>query len=239
MKAARRAARITIRRMDSDQLAPRWLWQIARWGFIAALVSVSALALGLSLGLAYPPRAGPLLWQDDFKVDSTRWEFSAPTGGALAPRQGALAAEFTTPDQLVLGLTAGPAGDFTLEIAGTQTAGESGAVYGLVFGWQDEAHYNAVLVNSNGYAEAYRQDGPERQQWFAWQQWPHILVQPESNRVRVDVRAARVIVRINDERLVEAAANGAPARGRLGVLARSIGPGEVVFSWVRVWGASP
>jgi len=46
MKAARRAARITIRRMDSDQLAPRWLWQIARWGFIAALVSVSALALG-------------------------------------------------------------------------------------------------------------------------------------------------------------------------------------------------
>src|SRR3989304_6829700 len=98
MNAARRAARITIRRMDSDQLAPRWLWQIARWGFIAALVSVSALALGLSLGLADPPRAGPLLWQGDFKVDSTRWEFSAPTRGALAPPQGAPAPQLTTPD---------------------------------------------------------------------------------------------------------------------------------------------
>ena len=224
--------------MKPDQAAPLWLWQLARWGFLASLLGVAALAFSLYLGLAAPPRAGPLRWQDDFKGDVTRWEFVTPSGGGLAPHAGALLAEFTAPGQAAFGLTPGPAGEFTLEIAGTQTEGESGAAYGLVFGWQDEAHYSAALVNGNGYAEAYRQDGAGQEQWFVWQQWPHILVPPESNRVRVDARGTRITVRVNDELLVEAELAAGAAPGRVGVIARSIGPAKVVFSWVRLWEAS-
>ena len=113
-------------------------------------------------------------------------------------------------------------------------AGEPAAAYGLVFDWEDEAHYSAVLVNGNGYATAFRQEGGQKTEWFVWQQWPHILVPPESNRVRVDLRGGRLSVRINDERLVEV--EYPSPGGRAGLLARSTGPGVVIFSWARLWG---
>jgi len=116
---------------------------------------------------------------------------------------------------------------------------EGPAAYGLVFGWQDDAHYSAVLVNGNGYAEAYTQAGPQRAAWLAWQQWPHILYGVESNRVRVDVRAegagTAVTARVNDEVLATTTLAG--SAGQVGVLARGPGPARVVFSWVRLWGA--
>ena len=220
--------------MYSDQRVPGWLWQTATLGFVIALVGVTGLAGALSLGLADPPRAGPFRWQDDFKSETGRWEFSAPVGGNVNPSGGALLVEFSASnsDQLALALTAGPEDDFTLEVAGAQTGGESGAEYGLVFAWQDATHYSAVLVNGNGYAEAYRLEGTQRSDWFKWQQWPNILVGTASNRVRVDVSGTRIVARINDEFLVEATTQ---AQGRIGLFARSARPAQVVFSWVRLW----
>ena len=224
--------------MQSHQPVPLWLWRGAAWGLGLTLIAIIALAGALSLGLADPPRAGPLLWQDDFKGDVARWELSAPQGGGLAPREGALLAEFRTaaPDQLALGLTRRPDGDFTLEAACVQVAGDAGlqaaAACGLVFGWRGEANYSAVLVNGNGYAQVYGLKDGERTDWFEWQQWPHVLVGTASNRLRVDVRGEEATVRINDERLVQITAD---AGGRIGLLARSSGPSRVVFSWVDVW----
>ena len=218
--------------MLSEQPAPDWLRRLIIWGFEVLLVAVIGLAAALALGAADPPRAGPLLWMDDFKTDSARWEFLA-WGGALSPRQGALVAELS-PHQLVAGVTARPAGDFTLEIAGAQTTGQLGAKYGLLLGWRDATHYSAVLVNGNGYVEAYLLDGAERHDWFTWQQWPNLLVGTESNRVRADVRGRQVRVRINDEFLLEVTAE---TDGGMGVIATdSLAPSQVVFSWVKVWG---
>ena len=220
--------------MTSEQSVPRWLWRTATWSFVTVLIGVAGLAGGLSLGLADPPRAGPFRWQDDFKSETGRWEFLALKGGSLNPHVGALLVEFSSlnTDQLALALTARPEDDFTLEVAGAQTGGESGVEYGLVFAWQDATHYSAVLINKNGYAEAYRLENGERSDWFKWQQWPNILVGTVSNRVRVDVRGARIIAWINDELLVEATTH---AEGRIGLLAHSTGPAQVVFSWARLW----
>lgn len=235
------------RPMDARPPAPLWLWRLATWGFGVALVGVIGLAWGLSRGWADPPRAGPPLWAENFQGDLTRWEFITLNGATLGPSEGTLLAEFAAPDQAALGLAPSPIGDFTLEVAGMQTAGDSAAAYGLVFAWRDEAHYSAVLVNGNGYAEAYRQEGAERVEWFEWQQWPNILVGTESNRVRVDVLGRQIIARVNDEVLVEATTDAA---GRMGVLARSpsavlrkaplggradVSPGRVAFSWVQMW----
>lgn len=223
--------------MSSAPPVPRWLWRTVSWGLGAALLGVAVLATALFFGLADPPRAGPLLWQEDFKADLNRWQFVTSDGATLAAQDGALAATFTAPDQLAFAVTEAPTGDFTLEVAATQTAGESGSVrYGLVFDWQDEANYSAVLVNGNGYSEAYRQAGGVRAEWFPFAQWPHLLYGAEANRVRVDVRGASLSVRINDELLLEREVAGRSAP-KLGVLARSVGPGRAVFSWVKVWAA--
>lgn len=198
------------------------------------LLGVAGLAGALSRGLADPPRAGPFRWQDDFKSESGRWEFLAPPGGSLDPNVGALLMEFSASDseQVALALTARPEDDFTLEVAGAQISGEIGAEYGLVFAWQDAAHYSAVLINGNGYAEAYRREGEARHDWFKWQQWPNILVGTESNRMRLDVRGTRIVVRVNDEFLVETTTQ---VEGRMGLFARSADPARVVFSWARLW----
>jgi hypothetical protein len=219
--------------MRTAQPAPLWLWRSAAWAFGAALLGVAGLAAALALGLADPPRAGPLVWSDDFQAGLGRWAFDGNPVGSLVPDPGGLLAEFSAPGQWAAALTPAPAGDFTLEAGGAQTAGEIGARYGLVFAWRDAADYAAALVNGNGYAEVFSFRAGERRVWFAFQQWPHILVGGEANRVRVDVRGPHVTVRVNDERVVEF--DAPPTAGQVGVLAQSAGPGRVLFNWVRLW----
>jgi hypothetical protein len=226
--------------MLNQEEVPRWLWRVANWGMLAAVVAVLGLAGALALGLADPPRAGPLLWQDDFKHGTQRWTLAAPDEGTLSAADGALAAVFADSSVAAgpgtVGLTSGPDGDYTLEVAGTAVSGESVAAYGLVFDWQDDQHYSALFVDGNGYAEAYQQAGPRRVVWFQWQQWPNILFGTGTNRLRVDVRGQAVNFRINDE--VLAAGPRAAARGQIGVAARSSAAARVVFSWVKVWASS-
>ena len=217
-----------------QQRSFRCLWRIYTWSLGIEFVIVLGLAVALYGGIADPPRAGPLLWEDDFKHATGRWELHPPSKGWLAAYGGALVAEAGGgEEQCAWALTPAPASDFTLEVAGAQTHGESSAVYGLVFDWQTADRYQAVLVNGNGYAIAYRQNGATRQEWFSWQQWPHILVGSESNRVRVDVRGRQITARVNDEYL---AATGRDMVGhRLGVMMCTTTPVQVVFSWVRLW----
>jgi hypothetical protein len=222
--------------MKPDDPAPPFLWRLATYGFVLALLAVVVLAVGLSLGWADPPRAGPLLWQDDFKAGTQRWQLLPPAGGALTAQNGALLAEFEPgrAEVWAVALTAAPDGDYTLEAAGTALESGNAAAYGLVFGWHDSSHYNAVLVNGDGYAQVFEQAGADRRDWFTWQQSPIILYGNETNRVRVDVGLSGVTVRVNDEILIA----GLPAlgAGQIGVAARSTEGGQVVFSWVRVWG---
>ena len=219
--------------MSSDQGVPRWSWRLVTVGFGVLLAVVAVLAAALALGAADPPRAGPLLWMDDFKSGTARWQFLESGGARLAARDGALVADLA-PGQSATALTARPNGDFTLEAAGAQTGGATGARYGLVFGWNDADHYSVILINGNGYAEAYRLDGGQRRDWFTWQEWPNILVGTDSNRVRLDLRGRQITVRINDEILLETAAE---SDGQVGVMAgESLSPSVVVFSWVKAWG---
>lgn len=220
---------------------PQWLWRTVTFSFFAVLAGVSALAVALALGAADPSRAGPLAWEETFQGELSRWEVGASQGASIQVRNGALVAEFTAPGQTAWAITAAPAGNFTLEAAAAQAQGQMGVQYGLVFDWRSEADYAAVLINGNGYAEAFQQTGREQVVWFPFQQWPHILYGAEANRVRVDVRGPQVNARINDELLFETALRGLEAREglKLGVLAHAESAGQVVFGWVKVWAETP
>lgn len=224
-----------------DEDVPVWLARVVFGGLAALLAGLGVLAVGLSLGWADPPRASRLQWQDDFKAGETGWEIVAPGGTSLSPNGGALVAALdgAAPGAWAIGLApvASPTGDFTLEVAGAAATPGSPTAYGLVFDWQDPAHFCALLINANGYAQAFRQAGDERDEWYAWQQWPHILVGTDNNRLRVDVRGQRITLRVNDE-VVVAVERSIPA-GQVGVAAL-VPPapgraGEVVFSYARLW----
>jgi hypothetical protein len=225
------------RRSAQAAVAP-WLWSLARWSFAGALLLVAALAAALSLGLADPPHAGPLQWEATFAGLPAGWTVWAAEPARVAPGPGGLVVDFPAPgggkvESMAAAITAEPSSDFTLEVAGGAQGPGNSIAYGLVFGWRDSEHYSAVLVNADGYAQAYRQAGPQRAEWFPWQQWPHILGGADANRVRVDARGAELTLRVNDEILVRAEA--APQPGQVGVLARGAGPGEVIFYWAKLW----
>jgi hypothetical protein len=218
--------------MQKQANVPGWLWRTANLSLVLLFAGLAALALALQLGAADPPRAGPLQWQDDFKAGLARWEVQTPPGARFEANGDALVLRwFAAPasETVAWALTPGPPDSFTLEVAGASAA----AAYGLIIGWQDSGHYAAVLVNGGGYAEAYTQQGTERQAWFEWQQWPHILAGAENNRLRVDVRGGSVTARVNDEILASTTLSG--GAGRLGIIARGAPPATVVFSWVRLW----
>ena len=221
----------------NQEHVPGWLWRAAHWGMAAALLGVAALAAALALGAADPARAGPLLWQDDFKNGTARWTLVPPSGGSLLPADGALVATFapapSSAETMAFGLTPGPAGDFTLEAAETAVTGQAGVRYGVLFGWQDTDHYSALIINGDGYAEAFQQTGNQRLNWFEWQQWPNILFGTGTNRLRVDVRGQSLTLRINDEVLLAQVQSA--SRGQIGIAALGNSPAKVVFSWVRVW----
>jgi hypothetical protein len=224
--------------MTHTEASPPWLWRLASRGLVVCTLGVLALAAALALGFADPPRAGPLLWQDDFKDGTQRWTLSPPASGTLEAADGALAAVFAESSSsaaaITTGLTRAPQGDYTLEVAGAAVTGTP--AYGLVFDWQDDLHYSAVYVNGDGYAEAYYQVGGNRQTLYEWQQWPHVLFGTDANRVRVDVRGQAVTLRINGE--VLGAWPRAAARGQVGLAARSRAAARVVFSWAKVWASS-
>jgi hypothetical protein len=73
--------------MLTERPAPAWLWHSATWGLGLLLVLVAGLAAALALGLADPARAGPLLWEDDFKDAPDRWTWVASSGAVLAPSE--------------------------------------------------------------------------------------------------------------------------------------------------------
>jgi hypothetical protein len=221
----------------SEEVSPTWLWRLTTGAFLLVVAAVLGLAAALALGWADLPRAGPLLWQDDFKNGTSRWYLTPPAGGSLLPADGALVATFapapTSAEAWALGLTPGPTGDFTMEAAETAVTGQADARYGILFGWQDADHYSALFINGDGYAEAFQQTGNQRMNWFEWQQWPNILFGTGTNRLRVDVRGQSLTLLINDEVLVSQVR---PAtRGQIGIAALSSSPARVVFSWVRLW----
>jgi hypothetical protein len=213
--------------------------------FIALLLSVALLAWALSQGIADPPRAGPLQWEEADPQRLALWEQITRPAVPLTPT--------VTNGVLVVGLpaaaealsvtliTATTTSDFTLEAALAQNATPIELAYGIVFHWHDAANYSAALINGNGYAEAYELRNGVKQSWFAWAQWPHILYGTDANRLRVDVRGTQVIIRVNDE--VVTRAESTLIGGQLGVMFIRPGQtspvlkaGEISLYWVKFWG---
>lgn len=198
-----------------------WLWHLTRAAFVALLVGIGGVAGWITLGGADPPRAGSLRWRDplttqgQWRIDVGRADWT-PNGVTLEPEGAAPA---------VL-LTAAPEGDFTFEILAQPASGDTR--YGLVIDWSS-SRLTPVLVNGNGFVHVFQHRDGDTRDIFGLAQWPWIQPGAAANRVRVDVRAGRVEVRINHEWL--AAFDRGPAAPELGLWAE----GRVTFREAALW----
>ena len=214
----------------SAEQVPLWLWRLAVAGFGLLLAGIIALALGLALGLADPRPVGRLAWFDEFEHSEAEWQRLA--GNAPHFQPAALTVTAAAGGDVLLLTHTKTSDAFTFEVAGAQIAGVPGAGYGLVFGVADASHYTAVLINNNGFLTAYRQAGSTRTVYWAPQEWPHILLGNQANRVRVDVRNELAEVRINDEFFLAIPA----VPGDIGLRVEHTAAAQTVrYDWARLW----
>ncbi len=231
---------------------PRWLWRMARGGFIGLLITVAGLVIAVAAGVADPKPVGTLQWEDHFEA-AGRWQVFGE-GVEISPlrftsgvyEEGGLEIEVGR-DELGGAVTRSEGLNYTFEVAGGQIEGEIGAAYGIVFEYQSPDSYTAALINGNGYVEVVSAGGqapdslnrgqaPDNaargQALLPWQQWPNILLGNEANRLRVDVKNGAGLIRINDEVLLTTPIGS----GEVGVIARGTAPGQRVrFGWAKLW----
>lgn len=211
----------------SNPTTPVWLWQGVRLGFVSLVLAALALVAAVAYGVADPQPVGGwggLQWEDHFSR-AVAWQ---TVGQGAALQNGGLELNLNQGEWggAVVEL---PASEFSLEVAGGQVSGPVGAAYGLVFGYEDPAHYTGIFINGNSYVEVV--DGSGRQ-ILPLQEWPNILLNYEANRIRIDVRKGQAEIRINDEVLTTVAAGA----GQVGVAAQGSAPGQVVrFGWAKFW----
>ena len=206
---------------------PELLWQTVVWGFGALAIGIGALVIAAAAGVADPKPVGTLQWEDHFAKAASKWQSFGD--GVLFAEDG-LTITLTRASEIGGAVMSPPAKEFSFEVAGGQSSGEVGAAYGIVFAYQDQFHYSAVMINGNSYAQVFSADGRE---WMAWQQWPNILLGYEANRIRIDVSGGEGLIRINDEVLLRAPTGD----GGVGVIARaSANDQQVRFGWAKLWG---
>lgn len=215
-----------LQRPTSNLQLPEWLWRIIVWGFVILVIGIGAMVIAVAAGVADPKPVGTLQWEDHFTEAGAKWQMFG-SGASFA--EDGLTIALARANEIGGAVMLPDATAFSFEVASGQSSGEVGAAYGIVFGYQDESHYSAVMINGNSYAQVFSTDGRE---WMAWQQWPNILVGYEANRIRIDVSGGEGLIRINDEVLLRAPTGD----GGVGVIARaSANDQQVRFGWAKLW----
>lgn len=206
---------------------PLWLWRMSRISLVTLILLIAALVSAVWFGMGNPQPYGSLQWQDRFEKN-VRWQMFGTTPEL---NQGGLVITLKNQGDLSGAVTPVEAATpFTLEVAATQFAGERGAWYGLILNYEDEQHYTMVLVNNNGYTKILERSGKIL---LAPQEWPHLQLGTEANRVRVDAAQGVAVVRLNDEVLPMRVTLRA---GQVGVVVLASNEAQQVrFNWVKLW----
>jgi hypothetical protein len=194
----------------------RWLWRSGVGLLILVLTVGLALVVALLMGLNSPR-----------PIRSPDWQ------AADLPATLEAAPNATTEN--LLGQSSD---DFTLEVEAAPLSGPDSGYngYGLIYRAQDDAHYYAFAVGSDGYYAVLRVDGDEETSLLDWQQFPHIHRGEQANRLRVACAGAICRFYINDE-FAAAVEDATWKEGDVGLWVRSFGkePVSVQFASVRVW----
>jgi hypothetical protein len=199
---------------DQDSF-PEWLWRASLYSLIG-VVGITLVVLALILmGVTDPKPIGTLTI--DAPLDQV-------DGSMLTLVEANTQSLIDTPYQI------DPPG--TIELTASLQSGPAESGYGVWWGENADHVQGLVAVNGNGYLTIVQAEQPIME----WQPWPHVRSAGDSNRLRVDIEAGQVVVRINDEFTASfEAESGDPLQ--IGLYAESFNTGGAVvaFERIRVW----
>lgn len=167
---------MAIRNLQSATCT-RYLWNAALTLISLALIAALALICALALG-----------WNSPRPTRSPDWEAAGLPGRLVA-----------SPGHTTLALLGYPSSDLTLEAEMLPLYGPDLDGYGLIYRAQDEAHYFAFAVGSDGYYAVLQITDGEETPLVDWQQFPHVHRGQQANRLRVTCAGPNCHFYINDE----------------------------------------
>jgi hypothetical protein len=194
----------------------RRLWRGGVGLLVLTLTSGATLVVALLLGLNSPRPMRPPDWQ-------------------VAGLPVILGAAPSATTQNLLGQSYD---DFTLEVEAAPLSGPDSGFdgCGLIYRAQDDAHYYAFAVGSDGYYAVLWINGEEETALVDWQQFPHVHRGQQANRLRVACEGMTCRFYINDEYVITIE-DTAWLEGDVGLWVRSFEKESVLtqFEGVRVW----
>jgi len=128
-----------------------------------------------------------------------------------------------------------PSSDFTLEGEAVPLSGPEFNGYGLVYRAQDEAHYYAFAVGSDGYYAVLRAARGEETVLVEWQQFPHVRRGGQANRLRMTCGGPTCRFYVNDE-YATTVEDDAWLAGDVGLWVRSFGDETVAVEFLDLHG---
>jgi hypothetical protein len=192
----------------------RWLWNATLGLMALSLLVALALTVALALGWNSPRPTRPPDWE-------------AP-GLPLRLVAGSNRATVT-----LLGY---PRDDLALEAEALLLSGPDLDGYGLVYRAQDDTHYTAFVVGSDGYYAVLRVADGEETPLVDWQQFPHVHRGQQPNRLRVACAGPTCRFYVNDE-YATSVVDDTWLAGDVGLWVRAFGGEEVAVQFlnVRMW----
>jgi hypothetical protein len=197
-------------------ICARCLWNTALTLTSLALVAALALIVALTMG-----------WNSPRPNRPPDWEASGLPRRLVA-----------SPGHTAVALLGYPGSDLTLEVEALPLAGPDLNGYGLVYRAQDEAHYFAFAVGSDGYYAVLRAADDEETPLVDWQQFPHIRRGQQANRLRVACAGPTCRFFINDE-YTTTVEDDTWRAGDVGLWVHSFQDADVAIQFrdVRAWAA--
>lgn len=169
---------------------------------------------------------GEIVFRDDFEnpADSNLGA-SEDSSARYAYEQGDYVIEVKEPELLVWALVDGSYRNVVIETSYSIPANSPGGAAGLIFRYQDEDNFYLFSVSNDGY---YALELLEDNQWVTIIDWTqHEAINPENNRMRVELRGDEITLYVNDRRL-EQTRDPTFTRGEVGLAVTSFDESGII-----------
>ncbi|ABY34403.1 MAG TPA: zinc ribbon domain-containing protein [Chloroflexus aurantiacus] len=176
--------------------------------------------------------SGRVLFSDDFEnPQASELGESEDSSSRYAYEAGRYVIEVKEPELLVWALVNGSYRDVIIETSYSTVRGGPVGAAGIIFNYQDEDNFYLFSVSNDGY---YALELLENNQWITLIDWTqHEAIDPENNRLRVELNGDEITLFVNDRQL-EQTRDPTFTRGDIGLAVTSFDQSGITVSYEEI-----
>ncbi len=200
---------------------------------ILVLLSFTVISMTGGCSLAGTPTptvmpSGSVLFLDEFNFSSGDWKTISMDGTRVECEEGKLVFSVDDPYLDQWSVVGDTYTDTTILVIGQKNNGPDDNQYGLICRYQDEEHFYAFTIGSDGYGGIWKKEpeGVKMLSASVLEFHPEISTENQSNTIRADCVGEQLTLWVNGV-VVEEVIDNSYTTGNVGLLAGSFSEGGV------------